>query len=133
MQLMPATAHGLGGGNLDSPSRNIALGVKYDGILFEFWKDKVPDSLQAIKFALASYNIGKGHILDARRLAKQYGLDPEVWDDNVEVMIKNLSRSKYYRDPVVKYGYCRGQEAFNYVKRIFYLYDNYKNFESAPS
>jgi membrane-bound lytic murein transglycosylase F len=131
MQIMPATANGLNPQHTDiySPNQNIAMGVKLDGILFDYWKEKIPDSIQSIKFTLASYNIGKGHVFDAQRLAEKYELNPQIWDNNVELMIKKLSSKNYYRDTVVRYGYCRGSEAYNYVKRIFFLYQNYQNFE----
>ncbi len=131
MQIMPATAGSLNPNHTDllSPSQNIAMGVKFDGILFEYWTKIITDSTEATKFSLASYNIGKGHVFDAQRLAEKYGLNPLVWDGNVAVMIKKLSKSSYNRDPVVKHGYCRGLEAYNYVNRIFSLYQNYQNFD----
>ena len=131
MQIMPATAKALNPNveDISSPSESIAMGVKFNGILYDYWLKTIPDSTQAIKFSLASYNIGKGHIFDAQRLASKYELNPDIWDGNVELMIKKLSSSSYYRDPVVRYGYCRGSEAFNYVKRIFSLYQNYQNFK----
>tara|TARA_R110002050_G_scaffold204327_1_gene339581 strand:+ start:67600 stop:69054 length:1455 start_codon:yes stop_codon:yes gene_type:complete len=131
MQIMPATAGALNSDsvNVNSPAHNIAMGVKLDGILYSFWTETIPDSNQAIKFTLASYNIGKGHIFDAQRLAEKHNLNPQIWDDNVELMIKRLSSRNYYGDSVVRNGYCRGSEAYHYVKRIFFLYQNYQNFE----
>lgn len=130
MQIMPATFNSLSPTkNILNPHHNIAAGVKYNQSLTEFWKERIPDSTQAIKFALASYNIGKGHVLDAQRLTEKNGMDHLYWDNNVEVMIKKLSSSKYYRQPEVYYGYCRGQEAYNYVRRIFVLYNDYKNLD----
>jgi membrane-bound lytic murein transglycosylase F len=131
MQIMPATAKYLSPNDTSAylPNKNIELGVKLDGILYNYWDNIIPDSIQAIKFALASYNIGKGHILDARRLAEKHNLNPNIWDQNVALMIAKLSQRDYYRDDVVRHGYCRGLEAFNYVNRIFFLYQNYLNFE----
>ena len=131
MQVMPATAARLNPNckDLNSPSESIAMGVKLNGILYDSWLKTIPDSVQAKKFSLASYNIGKGHVFDAQRLASKHELDPKIWDKNVELMIKKLSSSHYYQDPVVKHGYCRGSEAYNYVRRIFSLYQNYQNFE----
>lgn len=135
MQIMPATAKSLNPHhtNIHDPRQNIAMGVKFDGILFNYWTQSIPDSIQAVKFSLASYNIGKGHVYDAQRLAEKYDLDPNIWDDNVALMIKKLSKSDYYRDPVVRYGYCRGMEAYNYVNRIFTLYQNYQNFDTVDT
>jgi len=79
----------------------------------------ISDPLQQIKFALASYNCGKAHVLDAQRLAEKYGKDPKVWDDNVEEMILKLSKSEFYSDPVVKYGAMRGTITYRYVREIY--------------
>ena len=76
---------------------------------------------------LASYNVGLGHVLDARALAKKYGKDPEIWDGNVEEFILKKSDPKYYLDPVVRFGYCRGEETYNYVKNILERYNDYEN------
>ena len=132
MQIMPSTLEGLNGDTsiINSPSHNIALGAKYDKILFDYWISVVPDTIQAIKFSLASYNIGKGHIYDAQRLAKKYDLSPIIWDNHVALMVKKLSKPDYYRDPVVRNGYCRGTEAYNYVFKVFDLYTHYNNFET---
>ena len=92
---------------------------------FREWKS-IPDSIQRVKFAFGTYNAGIGHVLDAQRLAKKYGKNPLIWDDNVEVYINNLSNPKYYYDPVCYYGYMRGSETYNYVRSIFIRYTEYK-------
>jgi len=68
-----------------------------------------------------------GHILDARRLAEKYGKDPNVWENNVDEFILKKSDPEYYHDPVVKYGYCRGSETYQYVYQILDRYEHYKN------
>ena len=127
MQLMPSTASRFGVDTSSTPEQNIEAGVKFimwlDGIL----KDKVQDKEERVKFILASYNVGLGHILDARRLAKKYGKDPNVWEGNVDYFILNKSNPEYYKDPVVKYGYCRGEETYQYVNEILDRYEHYKN------
>ena len=50
-------------------------------------------------------------------LARKYGRDPYHWDDVAEFVLK-LSTPQFYNDPVVKYGYMRGQETADYVRRI---------------
>lgn len=61
-------------------------------------------------------------MFDAIRLAEKYGMDPQVWDGNVEkAMLMKMNR-KYYRDPVVKFGYSRGRETVDYVKKIYAYY-----------
>jgi membrane-bound lytic murein transglycosylase F len=61
------------------------------------------------------------------RLAEKYGKDPTIWDNNVDFYLLNKSKPKYYNDPVVKYGYCRGEEPYHYVNDILDRYEHYKN------
>jgi membrane-bound lytic murein transglycosylase F len=86
----------------------------------------VTDRSQQEKFTLASYNCGRSHVEDAQRLAKKYGLNHLKWDDNVEVMMLNLTKSQYYRDPVVKYGALRGTRTYSYVRAIYSRYLDWK-------
>ena len=127
MQLMPATAKEMGVSDINDPEQNIKAGSKYLARMHSYW-DQIPDSVQRIKFAMASYNCGYGHIKDAQKLAIKYSKDSLVWDDGVDYFVLNLSKSKYYNDPVVKYGYARGYEPYEYVKDVFERYKNYKTF-----
>jgi len=127
MQLMPKTAKQLGVIDRLSPESSIKGGTKY---MKQLWNEfeKVEDSIQRLKFAMASYNCGLGHVIDAQNLAKQNELNQNKWDDNVEKMILSLSYPKNYRNPNIKYGYVRGIEPYNYVKQIFERYEHYKKF-----
>ena len=127
MQLMPATAKEMGVSDIQDPEQNIKAGSKYLARMHSYW-DQIPDSVQRIKFAMASYNCGYGHIKDAQKLAMKYGKDSLVWDQGVDYFVLNLSKEKYYNDPVVQYGYARGYEPYEYVKDIFERYKNYKTF-----
>ncbi|MBR9833218.1 transporter substrate-binding domain-containing protein [bacterium] len=127
MQLMPTTAQQFG---IDSNSTNadqIEAGIKYLKYLDNELKEKVFDPNERIKFVLAAYNVGLGHIWDAMRLAEKYELDPMVWDGNVAEMLKNKSKPKYYKDPVVRHGYCRGREPYYYVKEVIERFKHYEN------
>tara|TARA_Y100000589_G_scaffold317298_1_gene343197 strand:+ start:125851 stop:127251 length:1401 start_codon:yes stop_codon:yes gene_type:complete len=128
MQLMPNTAKRYGIDSTSSPAEQIAAGVKFLQYLDKQWAKTVHDSIQRQKFVLASYNVGLGHIIDARNLAKKYGANPTVWDNNVEYYIKLKSKPKYYKDEVVKHGYCRGMETYLYVRKVWERYIHYKNF-----
>ncbi len=128
MQLMPATAQEFGLENPTNPKENLEAGMKYLKWLDDFWVDSIPDSLERIKFVLASYNIGLGHIVDARKLAEKYGADPNVWFDNVEFYLLQKSKKKFYTDEVVRNGYSRGTETVKYVEEIFDRYEDYKQF-----
>lgn len=135
MQLMPATARRFGLNTIREiyqPELNIQTGTKYIAWLDNFWKD-IPDPLERLKFIMASYNAGEGHVKDAQRLATKYGSDPNRWDGNVEYFLLNKSKPQFYLDPVCKYGYCRGAEPFNYVRSIIKRYDHYKNTIAADA
>ena len=125
MQLMPATAREVGVKDPANPEQNIRGGTKYLAGLSQRW-NTIPDSIQRIKFTMASYNCGYNHVLDAKRLAKKYGKDENVWDNNVDEFILKLANKKYYNDELVKFGYARGSEPYNYVKEIFARYELYK-------
>ena len=127
IQLMPETAKEVGVSNSFDPHQNIKGGVKYLNRVRERFEN-VEDSIQKVKFTLAAFNCGPGHVLDAMRLAEKNGKDPNIWDDNVEEYILKLSEKKYYLDDVVRHGYARGSEPYNYVRDIFLRYEHYKQF-----
>lgn len=127
MQLMPKTAEELGVTNRKDPEQSIRGGTKYLNQLYKNFEN-ITDSIQRIKFTMASYNCGLYHVKDAQNLAKKRGLNEKIWDDNVEDMILDLSIEKNYLDPVVKYGYVRGIEPYNYVLQIFERYQHYTQF-----
>lgn len=125
MQMMPATASRFGIDSLASPEQNVRAGVAYIKWLDKFWAERVPDSTERVKFILASYNAGQGHVLDAYRLAGKYGNPQDQWA-YVELFLKEKSSRKYYTDPVVKHGYCRGYEPVRYVNEIIARYQQYQ-------
>ncbi|MFN2424246.1 MAG: transglycosylase SLT domain-containing protein [Cryomorphaceae bacterium] len=127
MQIMPATAEELGVIDRSDPVQSIRGGTTYLNRLYSRF-DEVPDSLQRVKFTMAAYNCGFGHVRDAQRLAEKRGLNPMVWDSNVDEMILALSYPQNYNDPVVYYGYVRGIEPYNYVSQIFDRYGHYSRF-----
>ena len=65
--------------------------------------------------------------MDAARLAEKNGYPKDKWDGSVEYFMLYKSNPKFYNDPVVKYGYCRGQEPFNYVRNIVKKYFDYQS------
>ena len=127
MQIMPSTAAELGIQDLTDPHDNVGGGARYLKYL-ESYFEMVPDSAAKVKFTLAAFNCGVGHVLDARRLAEKHGLDPNRWRNNVEKMILKLSYPDYYNDPVVYYGYMRGIEPYTYVNQILERYGHYRQF-----
>ncbi|KMQ49370.1 Soluble lytic murein transglycosylase [Chitinispirillum alkaliphilum] len=123
MQLMPATARQFISGDIRDPQLNVYAGVRYLNILINRFDPELPYN-ERFNFALASYNAGYGHVLDARRLAASLGLDRDKWIDNVERAMLLLAQPEYYRN--ARHGYCRGQEPFTYVRNIRALYDSYR-------
>lgn len=130
MQLMPSVAktYKINFSKLASPDLNIATGTKYFRWIYNHFDKPEFSQEDKIKFSLAAYNAGIGHIYDARALATKYKLNPNVWTDNVEAMLLNKSTRKYYADPVVKHGHCRGYETRVYVRNIMQYYEHYLNF-----
>lgn len=128
MQLLPVTAKYFGAVNPLEPHQSLEAGYNYIKWLNKYWSKFIPDKKERIKFILASYNIGFGHIQDARRLAKKYGANPNIWDNNVENYLLKKSDPKYYNDPLVKNGYCSGIETVEYIKEIYNRYSHYKQF-----
>jgi len=125
MQMMEPTAHEFGAKNLFDPNQSLEAGGNYIIWLQRAFKKHVPDSVERQKYILASYNVGIGHMQDAIKLTEKYGGDPTKWEGNVEKYLLLKSQKKYYNDPVVKYGYCRGEEPVNYVREILERYQQY--------
>jgi membrane-bound lytic murein transglycosylase F len=127
MQMMPETARKYNISDTSTADYQIDAGVKYLKSIDKRLKPLIADSLERIKFVMASYNVGLAHVLDAQRLAKKYNKDPEIWDENVDYYLLNKSKPQYYQDSVVYYGYCRGSEPYKYVNEIYKRYQNYSN------
>ena len=126
MQLMPNTAEAHGLTNPEDPAQSIAAGSKHLMWLQDIWREEISDVNERAKFVLASYNVGQGHIQDAVILAKKNGLSGKKWDGEVEEYLLKKSNPAYYRDPDVKYGYCRGIETVTYIKSVYSIYNTYK-------
>lgn len=87
----------------------------------------ITDAEQRMKFTLAAYNSGSAHVLDARRLAEDAGLDPDRWDGSVEIFMARLSEPKYYNDPLVQHGRANGAHTVRYVTEVFSRAQSYKS------
>lgn len=127
MQILPETAEHFKVDSLNNPFENIKAGAAYINWLHNFWQDSIQNPQEEIYFVLGSYNVGAGHILDARRLAEKLGKNKNVWIHNVEDCLRLKSKPEYYNLPEVKYGYCRGLEPYQYVRSIMSRYQHYQN------
>lgn len=127
MQMMPRTAERFGVTDRSNPEQSLHGGTQVLKLLWNRF-DEVPDSVQRIKFTMAAYNCGYAHVVDAQNLSKEWNLEPNVWDGNVDEMILKLSYPENYNKPIIKYGYVRGIEPYTYIKQIFSRYDHYVQF-----
>ena len=83
------------------------------------------DREERIKFTLASYNVGLGHVRDAVRLAEKHGDDPSAWED-VAYWLLRKSKRAVYNDPVCRHGFARGTEPVAYVDSILGRWEHYR-------
>ena len=125
LQLMPVTLERFGVTNPNDPVESLRGGVKFLLYLDKFWMKRVPKTNERIKFILASYNIGQGHVEDAWRLTLKHGKNSQNWRE-VSYYLNLKSDPTYYRDPVVKSGYAKGHIAVNYVRDVLGLFQSYK-------
>lgn len=123
LQVMPRTAieFGVDPAQLFDPEIGIDVGVRY----LAWSRDRFPDLPpgEQLWFALASYNGGFGHVRDARRLARQLGLDGSRWFGHVEEAMLKLSQPQYASQAA--YGHVRGSEVTGYVRDIRNRYRAY--------
>lgn len=121
-QVMPATGREMGFTDLEDPQQGVHAGAQYMAKLIDSFDSRIPFK-QRVRFALAAYNAGRGHVEDARLLAAEQGLDPNRWFGNVERTMLLLQQPKYARR--ARHGYCRGEEPVKYVSEIQSRYDNW--------
>lgn len=128
MMLTQETARTLGLKNRLSVKDAIFAGTRYLARLHRLVGDEVPEPDRTL-MALASYNLGYGHLKDARTLAAEMGKSPDSWSDVREVL-PLLQNKKYYKK--LPHGYARGNEAVQYVDRIR-TYHKVLNVALAPT
>ena len=119
MMLTQRTAQAMGVSNRLDPKQSIEGGAKYITHVYE----QLPDTIEEPDrtwFALAAYNIGGGHLEDARRLTEAEGLNPNKWAD-VQKILPRLSQKEWYSK--TRYGYARGGEPVHFVRNIRRYYD----------
>lgn len=119
MMLTQATARELNISSREDPRSSIEGGARY----FEKLLGRIPARVahpDRLWMALAAYNIGMGHLEDARVLTKQQGADPDLWVD-VKRRLPQLEQKRYYK--TTRYGFARGHEARQYVENIRRYYD----------
>jgi membrane-bound lytic murein transglycosylase F len=114
MMLTAPTAQSLGVKDRSNPQQSILAGARY----FAEVRDKIPARIaepDRTWFALAAYNIGYGHLEDARVLTQMRGKNPDSWTD-VRASLPLLAEERWFER--IKHGYARGWEPVQYVDRI---------------
>lgn len=114
MMLTNRTATQMGVQDRLDPEQSIEGGARY----FLRMRNRVPDRIpepDRTWMALAAYNIGWGHLEDARVLTEKLGGNPDRWED-IDERLDLLSKEKWYRQ--TRYGYARGYEASQYVNNV---------------
>jgi membrane-bound lytic murein transglycosylase F len=119
MMLTLDTADHIGIDDRLDPEQSITGGARYMASL----RQRVPEHIaepDRTWFALAAYNVGLGHVQDAREITESQGGDPDKWIDVME-RLPLLSQKKWYRK--TRFGYARGREPVQYVQNIRSYYD----------
>ncbi len=119
MMLTRPTAKQLGVEDRLDPEQSILGGARYLRMLEKRVPERIPEP-DRLWLALAGYNVGFGHLEDARILTEQQGGDSDTWSD-VKVRLPLLRQKKYYA--VTRHGYARGQEPVDFVDSIRSYYD----------
>lgn len=119
MMLTLPTARQMNVDNRLDAEESIAGGSRY----LQHLLGRIPERIQLpdrLWFALAAYNIGLGHVEDARVLTQRAGADPDKWHE-VKTHLPKLRQKRYYQH--TRFGYARGDEAAHYVENIRRYYD----------
>jgi membrane-bound lytic murein transglycosylase F len=114
MMLMPLTAKKMGVNNVWSPDENILGGARY----LAYMKERIPQRIRdpdRTWMAMAAYNIGIGHLEDARIITQMRKKNPDRWPD-VRANLPRLSDPHWHSR--VKRGYANGQETVQFVERV---------------
>jgi membrane-bound lytic murein transglycosylase F len=93
---------------------SILGGARYLRLIRETLPERIGEPDRTL-FALAAYNVGYGHLEDARILAQKRGRNPDAWDD-VRETLPLLAQERWYRQ--TRRGYARGWEPVGFVRNV---------------
>src|SRR4029077_7044108 len=114
MMLMPETAKKMGVKNVFSPDENILAGARY----LAYMRERIPQRIRAPDrpgLAMAAYNVGIGHLEDARIITQMRKKNPDRWTD-VRANLPRLSDPHWHTR--VQHGYANGRETTQFVERV---------------
>ncbi len=123
MQVLPAFA-GPQADSLYHPAPNIRAGLRLMATTYNSFA--YLDSLDRWRFTLATYHAGVGHVTDARRIAMDFGQNPNSWEDGLMAALPKLMQNRHYRN--TRHGFYRGAETVDYVEEIINRYRTYCRF-----
>ena len=119
MMLTRDTAQRMGVKRREDPEQSVLGGARYLALMKEGVPEHIPEP-DRTWLALAAYNVGIGHLDDARQLTRLLGGDPDRWVD-VKRHLPLLSKSQWHRK--VRHGYARGREPVDFVDSVRHYYD----------
>jgi len=119
MMLTNATAKEVGISNRVDPLQSLRGGARYFKSVRQGISEGIPEP-DRTWFALAAYNIGMGHVEDARTITERQGKDPDKWAD-VKEFLPLLQKHQWFER--TRNGYARGKESVRYVQSIRYYYN----------
>ena len=114
MMLTTATAKQLGIKDRTDPEQSIAGGAEYFLRTYRKIPERIPEPDRTF-MALAAYNVGFGHLEDARVITERRGGNPDRWED-VKANLPLLSQEKWHK--TTRHGYARGREPVRYVENV---------------
>lgn len=114
MMLMSDTANSLGVKDRTNPQQSIFAGARYLAQVRKMVPERIAEP-DRTWFTVAAYNVGFGHVEDARILAKADGKNPDSWED-VRQELPRLAQERWFAK--TKRGYARGWEPVQYVERV---------------
>lgn len=120
MQVLPAFA-GPQADSLYVPAANLRAGLR---LMKGTWNSYAYlDSLERLRFTLAEFHAGNGHLTDARRLAMDLGRDPNRWEGSLAETLPLLEQQRWFSK--LRHGFYRGTRTVDYVEEILARYRAY--------
>lgn len=129
MQVRPIAADAIGEVRFKLPEDNIRTGVRYLAQLRAMF-DNV-SRRDRLRFVLAAYNMGPGHLGDAQELARRLGYDPLRWEGGLREVVPLLEEPRFYE--TVSLGYAQGRSVVRYVDLVVDRYRHYQRMTASAA
>lgn len=129
MQVREIAAEAVGEYRFKLPEDNIRTGVRYLAQLEQTFGDiRSRDRRQIV---LAAYNMGPGHVADARALARRLGYDPQLWEGGLREVLPFLEEQRYY--DTLPLGYAQGRNVVRYVDLVLHRFRHYQRMTASAA